>query len=642
MPKEEKASNQLGLFLPETEEWTRPKFLPDWRSAKRIAIDFETKDDGLNKGKGPGWAFANHGYINGMSICNGEKSLYFPIRSPDTDNFDVDAVHRWLKEHVTKPSIECIFHHAPYDTGWILREVGVSVANCSDSLIQGVMINEQRRSYSLDNLCKLHGLPGKDKGLLHEAARALGIHPYKEMYKLPARYVGAYAEGDTSSTWALFHLQEEEIKKQELEQAYRLECDLVEVTMKMRMRGIRIDHDRLELLRAEYFEKRDKYLDQISDGYGTRISMEHINSSKKLAPIFDSYSIDYPFTKEGAPSFKSDWLETHQHWLPKTVDLIKKYDSAADKFLTNYIEGSIVDGRLHAEIHQLRDNDEKSTYGGGTKSYRFSLSNPPLQQMPARDEDMKLIREVFLPEEGDEWCVGDYSQQEPRLTVHYASRLGIRGSQKAVEYYTNNPDADYHQMVADITGLDRNKVAKPMNLGLAYGMGLAKLARKLNKSMEGAEEVLGIYHENLPYLKDLQRICTSKARESGFIKLIDGARCRFELWRPKEEWFGPAYEWEQAKKQWPDAVLARADVKDAMNRLIQGSAARQTKKAMLDCFRAGMLPMIQMHDDLNFSISDRKQAEDITRMMNEAIPLLVPMKVDIEIGPSWGGAVKVS
>jgi DNA polymerase I-like protein with 3'-5' exonuclease and polymerase domains len=628
------SSDQLGLFRPEPEPWKRPEFLPDWTKCPLLSMDLETKDDGLNNNIGAGWAFEDHGYITGFSVCNGEKALYFPIQHPETDNFDRPAAHRWLKAHVTRPGGRTIFHHAMYDMGWIYRETGAICTDPACTMIMGSMGDENRRSVSLENLCRDFGVPGKDKRLLNEAATAYGVHPVKEMYKLPAKYVGPYGEADAAAPWHLYHEMMPLFERDDLIRATQVEFDLVPVLMLMRYRGIRIDLDRLDQLRSFYNDERDKLLKELTETVpmGRAFDIRDINSSKKLSSIFDAYGYPYPFTKTGLPSFEGDWLEEQDNWLPKAVALIKKYDQAADKFLTGYIEDFIINGRIHAEIHQLRDGQ------GGTKSYRLSMSGPPLQQTPARDELIgKQIRMVFIPEEGEEWGVGDYSQQEPRFTVHYAAVLQIPGWEKAVAYYSNNPKADYHQMVSDLTGFIRDK-AKIINLALAYGMGEEKLARKLGVERSSAKETMRHYHSELPFINGLTRTCQNLVNERGYIRMVDGARGRFDLWRPHGDWYGPAFPYEIAKQKWPDTRISRADTRKSMNRLIQGSSARQTKKAMVDCYRAGHLPLLQMHDDLNFSIGDRKVMKEVQQIMIDAIPLRVPMKVDIEIGPTWGEA----
>lgn len=634
---------QLGLFVPMPDPWLRPEFMPNWMDCPILALDLETKDVGLNKKKGPGYAFKDHGHIAGFSVSNGLKSLYFPLRHPDSDNFDIESAYRWIRAHLTRPNGETVFHNASYDLGWIFREMGyVKSTKVSDTMAMAVMLNENRMSYSLDALCKANGIPGKDKTQLKEAARALGLHPMQELHKLPARFVGAYAEADATATFALYKFLEPRIIEEDLTQAYRLEADLIEVCTLMRMRGIRIDEERLEEHRVAFTIKRDEILADLQERFGYQVDMGHLLSSKKLAAWFNEYGLGYGSTKKGAPSFESDWLEVQDHWLPKSIALARKYDQAAEKFLKGYIYDHMIDGRIHAEIHQLRDIDEDRG-GGGTRSYRFAYSTPPLQQMPARDPDVgKKIREVFLPEENEEWFVADLDQQEPRLTVHYAAALECPGYEKAVAYYQTVPNADYHQMVADMAGIER-KPAKIINLGLAYGMQTKKLAKSLGLDDEDALALLRQYHTEVPYVNALSNVCEKKAQLYGYIRLIDGARCRFDLWRPADDWFGPAYPLAtaQANPEWQGKKLVRADVRKALNRLIQGSAARQVKKAMLDLYKTGHLAMIQMHDDLSFSIKDRAVIPEIVKIMCCAMKLNVPVRCKPEVGPSWGEVEKL-
>ena len=643
MRSKNEATNQLGLFRPEIEEWVRPDFLPDWTKCPLLALDTETKDDGINNGFGAGWAFKGWGHIAGFSVCNGEKSLYFSLRHPDSDNFDINKAYNWLKAHVTRPDGETIFHHAAYDLGWLFREIGVfHPTKVSDTMAMAFMLDENRFSYGLDNLCRANGIPGKDKKELNEMAKALGLHPQKEMWKLPAKYVGTYGEGDAAATWNLYHILKPQIEEQGLMEAYRLEADLIEVCVQMRLRGVRINEETVDGYRAAYIIERDRILEMLTKemAIGRPIDMSDLLSSKKLAVFFDNYDLRYPLTNQNAPSFESDWLEAQDHWLPKAVADARKFEQASEKFLNGYIKDFTVDGRLHAEVHQFKDYSEEQK-GGGTVTYRFSYSNPPLQQTPQRDPIIgKTIRECFLPEEGEEWLVADYNQQEPRLTVHYAAMLQCLGWEKAVRYYQENEKADYHQMVADFAKIDR-KPAKIINLGLAYGMQTPKLSRSLGLSIEEGTALMQHYHEELPYINALSKTCEKKAENTGFIRLIDGARCRFDLWKSVDEWKSAGYPLAKAKTMWPNSRLIRADARKAMNRLIQGSAARQTKKAMLDVYRAGFLPMLQMHDDLNFTIPDKSAGPQIAEIMNAAIPLKIPMRVDLEYGPTWGAAKEI-
>ena len=182
----------------------------------------------------------------------------------------------------------------------------------------------------------------------------------------------------------------------------------------------------------------------LSEKLGTTVSMAEINRNSWRASTFDTHKIDYPHTEKGAPSFTADWMAKHKHWLPRLIVQADRLNKFAVDFLETYILGHVVNGRVHAEIHPHRSDE------GGTRSLRFSYSNPPLQQMPARDKELApLIRSVFLPEEGEVWLKPDCSQQEFRFICHYAARHKLDGAATAVAAYQNNPDTDFHQLVSD-------------------------------------------------------------------------------------------------------------------------------------------------------------------------------------------------
>ncbi len=229
--------------------------------------------------------------------------------------------------------------------------------------------------------------------------------------------------------------------------AYRLDVDLLPMVLEMRRRGICIDQDAAEQARDQLLGKRDAALNELSSQLGTAVSMAEINSSKWKAKAFDANQINYPRTPKGNPSFaagKSGWMAKHGHWLPRGIATAAKYDAAGTKFVEGHILNHIVNGRIHAEIHPYRASD------GGTRSSRFAYSNPPLQQMPSRDPELgPLIRSVFLPEVGEFWAKPDVAQQEFRLLVHYAVQHRLRGAQEAADAYRNNPDADFHNVVAE-------------------------------------------------------------------------------------------------------------------------------------------------------------------------------------------------
>jgi len=300
------------------------------------------------------------------------------------------------------------------------------------------------------------------------------------------------------------------------------------------------------------------------------------------------------------------------------------------------------DGRIHAHINQIRSDD------GGTVSGRISMSDPNLQQIPARDPEIgPMIRSLYLPEEGEQWAAIDFSQQEPRILTHYAHVYGkmrglpLEGAQEFVDRYNNDPATDFHTMVAEMANIPR-KQAKTINLGMMYGMGVNKLSEQLDITVDEAKAIIKQYHERVPFVKGLMNGVTNRLNEKssgGSLRSILGRKCRFDLWEPDTFEMNKALPYREAVDTYgPTTRLKRAYTYKALNRLIQASAADMTKKAMVDIYKTGRLPMIQIHDEIAMSVKNIDEANEIAKIMVDAVPLEVPSKCDVEIGPSWGEA----
>lgn len=600
-----------------------------------MAIDLETKDDGLTNDVGPGWATGG-GHVLGVSASDGQQSGYFSV-----DRFGKDRLAAWLTE-LFQSGTPIVFHNAPYDLGW-LTTWGVPMPRViHDTMGMAAMLDENRLEYGLDACCKWKGIPGKDERLLKEAAAAFGITDIKkQMWMLPEKFYAPYATQDASATLMLHRAMSKDIEDEEITRAYELEMDLIPLVIESRKRGVPVDVIKAEQSASEIQQVVKKELALLSReaGFGRQLDISDLLSPESLERLFDNHQVPYnrtPKTNKG--QFQSEWLRGHTHWLPKKVADIRFRHMVSEKFLRNYIISFAHNGRIHPEVRLLRDDD------GGTRSYRLSYANPPLQQMsagrvPGTEWVTSVVRGVFLPEDGERWFSPDYSQQEPRLTVHYAAETKVHGWEEAVEYY-NDPNADYHQMVAEMANIPR-KQAKIVNLGIAYGQGKDALAEDLGLPVVEAVKLLNDYHERVPFIKRLTEKCSTRAQTHGFIKLLDGARCRFDMWQPAwrddNEKYG-ALPWDRAIVEWKGKRIKRAFTHKAFNRLIQGGASRQTKMAMRDCWRAGYVFSIQMHDELNHSVSSEKQGKQIADIMRGAVKLRVPVKVDEEYGHNWGDA----
>lgn len=653
---------QLPLLTPST-DWSPPATLPDLRDRPRLAIDVETEDRWLSRGRGAGWPYGGCRVV-GVSVAwdepdGGYGSLYVPTGHPEDNYREPGQVGPWLRD-IAGSAGRVVFQNAPYDIGSLSADPNFLMPVPSvvdDTIAAATTVNEDRFTYGLDDLCKWRGIEGKDESLLREAAAAFGFDPKAEMHKLPARFVGAYAAQDPRATLALLDSLRPDLDAESTYEAYRLECDLIPVVHAMRRRGIRLDVDRAERAATKIDALRDRVLAEMARRLGIpSATIEQCRSNATLVGWFNAEGINYPMTRptrghpNGQPSFTADWMRGHPHWLPRMVSRAEQLNEASNKFLRSWLIGFSHRGRLHAEVNQYRTEE-----GRGTKTFRFSYSDPPLQQMPMRDPHFaRIIRGCFMGEPGQPWTSADYSQQEYRLMVHFAAALGLRGAREAAARYVDDPDTDFHLFVAELTGLER-KPAKDCNFAKSYGAGTRKFAAMTGRSEEEAEDIMRQYDLELPFPKLLSERCQSLARSRGYIRMLDGARAHFDKWEPDRSarsrvgYAGPFTR--DAAERWQSNVeltqgwrpgIERAFTKDAMNRLIQGSAARQTKLAMRECWREGILPHIQMHDELGCSFGSAREAERLSEIMRGVVELRVPMKVDLEHGRDWGDAGKRS
>jgi len=612
---------QPPMFAP-TSDWSIPEVFPQFSETETIAVDLETYDPHLMT-CGPGWA-TGRGHIVGVGIATEGWKGYFPIRHQGGGNLDEDIVLRWLRNTLASEKRDVIFHNALYDVGWLRRE-GVHVGGkILDTIVAAPLVNENRYSYSLDNLGDFYCNEKKDESLLQNAALSFGVNPKSEMYKLPSKFVGPYGEQDAALTLKLWQKLKIEVQEQGLEKILDMECRLIPLLLEMRWRGVRIDEQKADDVSKKLSIEEQKLQVEIKRKYGAEVNLW---ANASLEAIFEKNKIWFPRTAKGMASFQKDWLEGHEHELPQLIVRARKLNKARTTFIDKMIKDHCFDGRIHAEAHAMR-NDR-----GGTVSGRFSYSNPNLQQVPARDPEIgNLIRSLFIPEDGCQWGVFDYSQQEPRLTVHYADRMNLAGAKDAVVEYTEK-NADFHQIVADMANIPR-KQAKTINLGLSYGMGKEKLIKELGIDDTEAEGLFQQYHNKVPFIRGLQDQCARVAMERGYIRTFAGRRCRFNLWEDRYERTLPL-PYEEAQEKYGDN-LKRSYTYKALNRLIQGSAADMTKLAMLGLWEEGIVPHLQVHDEVDISVENTEQADKIAEIMETCVELAVPLLVDKELGSSWG------
>jgi len=649
---------QFPLFTTARSDWTAPRLdsLPSWEGAKRIAIDCETRDPDLKK-LGPGAGRRPDSYITGISFAIEDgPGGYLPIRHEGGDNLPVEGVLAYLRAQAAVFTGDIVGANLPYDLDYLAGD-GIEfnrVRYFRDIQIADPLICELHDSYSMQAIAERWGLPGKDEATLRAAAVDYKIDPKKDMWRLPARFVGEYAEEDTRLPLNILRRQEREIDEQDLWGVYNLESKLLPVLTRLRRRGVRIDLNRLEMIERWAMAKEAEALAAVRHATGVKINVGDVWKPEVIAPALEHIGIKLAKTSQGKPQIDKELLGGIDHPVADALERARKVNKLRTTFAGS-VRDHMINGRIHCTFNQLRRQKDDEAEGTAGAAYgRLSCEHPNLQQQPARDEFAAMWRAIYLPEEGELWASNDYSQQEPRMAVHYAclarDLIGHHAWEKAIEArdkYRNDPNTDNHQMMADMAGIKR-KDAKEIYLGLSYGMGGAKMCRKLGlptmmavrgprfqlfdvNSPEGqrlveegarrfeaageeGQKLLDTFDQKVPFIKKLAKACEARAKAVGHITTLSGRRCRF----PKDR--DGNFDWTHK----------------ALNRLIQGGSADQTKMAMVACAEAGLDIIIQVHDEIAFSVKSKAEAEEAAQIMRNCTPLELPSKVDVEIGPSWG------
>ena len=609
----------------------------DLKGINTVAIDIETYDPNL-KTKGLG-AIRNDGFICGIAIATGKDTCYFPLHHADTELTMGKKLKIWkvLNEKIFQnEKITKIFHNAMYDVCWIRAVTGSMIkGRIVDTMIAASVIDENRFRYSLDALSKDYINDSKYKYNLQqktlEWSGGMVKDPMSNMHKLPSSIVKDYAKQDVDLTfklWKLFNKKLDEVlytkengEQKTCRKIFELETKLFPCLVDMKFKGVRINVQKAKKFGDHLKKRRDQIVTAIRKRTTKKIDIWAASSIKIL---LDHLGIkDYKVTpKSKMPQLPKDYLKTHKNKCLRMIAKAREYDKAANTFVDGLLD-YVHNDRIHADINQIRSDQ------GGTVTGRFSMSNPNLQQIPARGFMGKKMREMFLPEEGHEWTSLDYSQQEPRIVVHYAIKLGLPGTEELHKEF-DKEDADFHQIVADMAKISRIQ-AKTINLGLFYGMGKLKLQKELGLDRINAKKLFDEYHNKIPFVRQLSQELIQFSKDNRLLFTLHDRFCRFNKWETTDrEWNSetnrfnevPLYTEEEARQAFKAEILEKykenkvdknymdhfekyytpAFTYKALNRLIQGSAADMTKKAMVDLYEKGIVPHIQIHDELCLSI----------------------------------------
>lgn len=626
---------------------------PRLRDMSRIAIDLETRDPEL-KTKGPG--VRTGAYPVGYAVAGSAFEQYYPTRHEEGENFQEKNVVSWLRHELSEFTGEAIFANGLYDLDF-MEENGIKVnseAKIRDIQIAEPLLDDNRFRYNLDSLARQYLGRGKSEQVLIDI---YGAKFKQNMHLVESSLAGDYAKDDARETYDIFDLQEPLIDSNGLRTVFELESDLTPMLLYMRRLGVPIDVDETEKLSNQFYLDQRDLERALENETGVPFYSDKTTSvwqPKALARAFDKYGVPYPITpKTKAPSFRKQWLENHPHELAERILEIRSLDKLRNTFLESALLGNHVDGRIHTTFNQVR-NDQ-----GGAVTGRLSSCNPNLQQVPVRSALAALIRALFIPEPDHSWFCLDWDQIEYRLLVHYAILDHANGSRHVQKVYADDPTINYHKFVQELVYQNLGRMVeyasiKNINFGLIYGMGIAKLGAMLGMDKAELTEFLEAYHAAIPFAGEMKDNVTSVARRRGFVKTILGRRRRFNLWEAKD--------WDTSKRDGAltlDAAIKtyggrrfirRAGVYKGLNALIQGSAADLMKAAMVQVWKSGITsgtggPLkihLTVHDELDGSVPNTKEGKEalkeLKHIMENAIPLQVPVRADGGTGKNWAKA----
>lgn len=606
---------------------------PDLRGRGMIGLDTESYEPDIKR---LGSAAFKGGRMVGISLATEDGfKQYYPFAHEGGENLDKKKVLAYAREQLAgdEPKVGA---HLLHDLAY-LKVNGIEpggplwdVQNAEPLLV------EDRFTYSLGAIAKDYlGIGKTDDQLDDYLKQHFGKkNPKGNIWRAPGGVVRPYAADDASLPIQIFKKQRPLLEKNDLWRLFAdVESPLIPMLLAMKARGVRVDLGKAEQMRARLVRERDAIVAEVKRVTGHDVE---IWAADSIARAFDAMDLEYPRTpKTKKPSFTAGFLEHHEHPACQMIVEARRKDKMIGTFLDGGIFESHVGGRIHCQFNQLKSDE------GGAVSGRFSSSNPNLQFIPIRTEEGRLIRELFLPDEGEQWYKLDWSQIEYRLIVHDAAFLKLRGAEDVVRQYLEDPDTDFHQALADMTGLSRSS-AKTINFGLAYGEGVAKLARQLNLELEEAEQLINTYHAKAPFIKALLKGLMNQAAATGQVRTLLNRLRTFNTWVSRRRVDGEVIE-VFTRHRIPGA--RRAFTHKALNARIQGSAADLMKKAMVDIWKSGAcqvlgVPQLTVHDELDGGLPPGRAAKQallhVKHLMEGVVKLLVPLKVDMGIGPNWG------
>lgn len=641
-------------ILPPTPDtgWRPPIEFPNLSSATVIGFDLERKEEDWNHG--PGWK-RGKAHTVGFSLSARDSlgnvgAWYFPIGHAIESEYNLnrDQCLSYLRSVLQTRHIPKVGANLLYDIGSLTDD---------DIYVQGELHDVQFAEallhsdgfVNLDYLGQKYLGEGKETNELYSWCAAAygktaGNDQRMNIWRAPPRLVGPYGERDALMPIRIMEKQWPLMQIEGLLNVYKLECGLIPLLIKMRLAGVSVDIKMAEKLYDEL--ARDIATMYAKLFHLAPVKIASVNSGRDIAKIFDYMGLKYNRTKDGNPSFRKDFLIGCDNPVADLINEIRGTEKARGTFVRNYILEGHINGKLYCQFHPLRSDDN------GTITGRFASSDPNLQNIPVRTETGKKIRRAFIGDYSQAWEKIDASQIEYRYLAHYACGEGADALRAK---YNADKKTDYHKTVQatvkELTDIwiERRPI-KNLNFGLVFGMGEGKLARQNNFDKSEATKVFAAYHQANPYVKATAKAIAQEAEILGYITTIIGRRIRFNLWEPRfrdyTEDKATPLPYDYAIRHY-GSQIRRANTHKAVNYRLQGSGTGdQIKVGMYECYRQGIfditgVPRIQVHDELGFSVIDESPRmseayQEMYRVMENAIPLKVPVFFDHKRARNWG------
>lgn len=640
----------LAAMYTQAEVWNPPVIsdLPQWPTYGRVSIDVETRDDKLTT-LGPG--VRRGAYIVGYSFAIEDgPSYYIPLRHATGDNVtNPEAALQYLRDQAAQFRGVLVGANLQYDLDF-LAEIGVVFSPLwfRDVQVADPLIWELHQTYSLEDIAVRQGLMGKDEAELRLAASDWGVNPKKELWKLPGRFASNYAKRDVILPLEILRKQERMIESEDIQAIFDLESKVLPVLLRMRRRGVLIDQAQLQ--RVEDFAVVEclKSLEVVLHHTQRRVSMDDLMKNAALAPVIKAAGFEVGVTSDGKPHIDKAVLEGMKHPVGDALARARRLYKLKNTFVAS-IRDHMTNGRIHPTFNQLRgsSSQDDDIVGEddemGARYGRLSSCDPNIQQQPSRDPEFaKMWRSIYLPEPGTFWAACDFSQQEPRVLTHYAEKLSLSKAKEFGDMYRNDPKVDTYDGLSAMTKTKR-KDTKIIYLGLSYSMGPPKLCRLLglptvwrpNPKTGRMQEYAGpegtalfeAFHKGAPFIRLLDYKIRDAVQDRGYIRTLLGRKLHFpaKAEPTQNPWTGRMEKYDWAQK--------------GLNRLIQGSSADQVKKSLVDLDATGAFLQLQVHDEIDGSIQSREEGLAWGEVMRNSVRLTVPMRVDVEVGSSWGGSM---